>query len=116
VAFTTTYRALFVCHLQSDLPDRDARQKALAEVKGYLSAGRPCGVRSLSAGSGHAGQANGQPTDSAKTRVFQYLEHHVDAEQLSINQLWGRLHREGIAVGRTTVSQALKEHKQHVVS
>ncbi len=61
--------ALFVCHLQSDLPDRDARQNALAEVKGYLSAGRPSGVRSLSAGSGHAGQANGQPTDSAKTRA-----------------------------------------------
>ena len=69
VAFTTTYRALFVRHLQSGLPDRDTRQKALAEVKGYLSAGRPSGVRSLSAGSGHTGQANGQPTDSAKTRV-----------------------------------------------
>jgi hypothetical protein len=112
VAFTTTYRALFVRHLQSGLPDKDARQKALAEAKGYLGAGRPSSVRSLSAGSGQAGQVNGQSPDGAKTRVFQYLEQHVDAEQLSVNQLWDRLQHEGIQVGRTTVAQALKECKQ----
>ncbi len=116
VAFTTTYRALFVRHLQSGLPDKDARHKALAEVKGYLSAGRPSGVRSLSAGSGQDGQANGQPENSAKVIVCRYLEQHADAEQLSVNQLWERLHREGVQVGRTTVAQALKEQKQRQLS
>ncbi len=103
-------------HLQSGLPDRDARQKALAEVKGYLSAGRSSGVRSLSAGSGQAEQVNGQPANSAKVTDCRYLEQHADAEQLSVNQLWERLQREGIQVGRTTVAQALKEQKQHTIS
>ncbi len=116
VAFTTTYRALFVRHLQSGLPDKDARQKALGEVKGYLSAGRSSGVRSLSAGNGQVEQANGQPANSAKATVCHYLSQHVDAEQLSVNQLWDRLQHEGIQVGRTTVAQALKEQKQRIGS
>lgn len=116
VAFTTTYRALFVSHLQGGLPDKDARQKALAEVKGYLSAGRRSGVRSLSAGNEQNGQANGLSANSAKASVYRYLEQHADAKQLSVNQLWDRLQHEGIQVGRTTVAQALKEHKQRIAS
>ncbi len=116
VAFTTTYRALFVRHLQCGLPDKDARLKALAEVKGYLSTGRWSGVRSLSAGNGQVGQAGGQPANTAKSIVCRYLEQHSDAEQLSVNQLWDRLQHEGIRVGRTTVAQALKEQKQRIAS
>ncbi len=116
VAFTTTYRALFVRHLQSGLPDKDARQKALAEVKGYLSAGRPSGVRSLAAGSEQVGQANGQPANSAKATVGRYLEQHPDSEQLSVNQLWDRLQVEGIKAGRTTVAAVLKERRQRVLA
>ncbi len=116
VAFSATYRALFVRHLRSGLPDKDVRQKAMAEVKGYLSAGRPSGVRSLSAGNGQAGHVNEQPANRAKATVCGYLEQHADAEQLSVNQLWDRLQREGIRVGRTTVAQGLKERKQHIPS
>src|SRR5215470_17003423 len=39
VEFTVTYRAVFVRYLQQGLPDREARQKALSEVKGYLGTG-----------------------------------------------------------------------------
>ena len=72
---------------KNGLPDKDARQKALAEVKGYLSAGRSFGVRSLSAWSGQTGQMNGQPPNSAKSTLRRYLDEHSDAEQLSVNQL-----------------------------
>ncbi len=116
VAFTTTYRALFVRHLQSGLPDKDARQKALAEVKGYLSAGSPFGVRSLSAGSGQAEQANGQAAPSMKSTLRRYLDEHEEAVQLSVNQLWERLQSEGIRVGRTSVAEVLKERKQSVAA
>ncbi len=116
VEFTVTYRALFVRYLQSGLPDREARLKALADVKGYLTSARPSGVRSLSAGNGQVGQANGHPANNAKATVSRYLEQHSDAEQLTVNQLWDRLQLEGIQVGRTTVAQALKEQKQRIVS
>jgi hypothetical protein len=101
---------------RTGLPNKDARQKALAEVKGYLSAGRLSGVRSLSAGNGQGGQTNGQPANSAKATVCRYLEQHADVEHLSVNQLWVRLQQEGIQVGRTTAAQALKEQKQRIIA
>src|SRR5258708_13779377 len=51
VAFLTTYRAMFVRYLHSGLPDRDAKLKAMSEVKGYLNAGSSSSVRALSSGS-----------------------------------------------------------------
>jgi hypothetical protein len=107
VEFTVTYRALFVRYLQRGLPDREAKLKALADVKGYLTSARPSGVRALSAGSGQTGQVNGQPADSMKNTLGRYLDEHAEAQQLSVNQLWERLQSEGIRVGRTSVAEVL---------
>ena len=114
VEFTVTYRALFVRYLQSGLPDREAKLKALADVKGYLTSARPSGVRALSAGSEQRGQPNGRQSDSMKNMLRRYLDEHSDAEQLSVNQLWDRLQSEGVRVGRTSVAEVLKERKQRV--
>ena len=111
-----TYRALFVRYLQSGLPDRDARLKALADVKGYLTSARPSGVRALSAGNEQGGQPTGQRPDSMKNVLRRYLDDHTEAEQLSVNQLWERLQSEGVRVGRTTVAEVLKERKQQVAA
>ncbi len=107
-----TYRALVVRYLQSGLPDREAKLKALADAKGYLTSARPSGVRALSAGSEQGGQPNGQRPDSMKSTLRRYLDEHSDAEQLSVNQLWERLQSEGVCVGRTSVAEALKERRQ----
>jgi hypothetical protein len=56
VEFTVIYRAVFVRYLQQGLPERDARQRAFSEVKGYLGRGSSSTVRLLSAGSGQSGQ------------------------------------------------------------
>jgi hypothetical protein len=114
VEFTVTYRALFVRYLQSGLPDREAKLKALADVKGYLTSARPSGVRALSAGNEQGGQASGQRPDSMKSVLCRYLDEHSDAEQLSVNQLGERLQLEGVRVGRTSVAKVLRERKQQV--
>ncbi len=114
VEFTVTYRALFVRYLQSGLPDREAKLKAMADVKGYLTSPRPPGVRALSAGSEQGGQPNGQRPNSMKSVLRRYLDEHSDAEQLSVNQLWERLQSEGVRVGRTSVAEILKERRQQV--
>src|SRR5579859_5677623 len=65
VEFTLTYRAVFVRYLQHGLPDREAKVRALSEVKGYLGKGSSSGVRLLSAGSEQGGQGtNGQSESS----------------------------------------------------
>ncbi len=114
VEFTVTYRALFVRYLQSGLPDREAKLKALADVKGYLTSPRPSGVRALSAGSEQRGQLSGQRPDSTKNLLRRYLDEHAEAGQLSVNQLWEQLQSEGVRVGRTSVAEVLKERRQHI--
>ncbi len=109
-----TYRALFVRYLQSGVPDREAKVRALADVKAYLTSARPSGVRALSAGNEQGGQANGQRPDSMKSVLRRYLDQHAEAEQLSVNQLWERLQSEGVRVGRTSVAEVLKERKERV--
>ena len=64
---------------------------------GYLSAGRLSGVRALSAVSEQGEQANGQRPDSMKNVLRRYLDEYIEAEQLSVNQLWERLQSEGAA-------------------
>ncbi len=83
-----TYRALFVRYLQTGLPDREAKLKAMAEVKGYLTSVRPSMVRSLSTGEEQHEQANEQGVNTVKPLLRQYLDEHADAQQLSVNQLW----------------------------
>ncbi len=116
VEFTVTYRALSVRYLQSGLPNREAKLRALADVKGYLTSARPSDVRVLSAGSEQCGQLNGQRSDSMKNMLRRYLDEHSDAEQLSVNQLWDRLQSEGVRVGRTSVAEVLKQRKQRVLA
>lgn len=124
VAFTVTYRAVFVRYMQQGLPERDARHRAQAEVKGYLAQSPTSGQRLLSAGSGQTGQAgqNGQRTnatdtatghsESVKARVRAYLDVHPDLAQLSVNQTLTALREAGVKAGRTTVAEVLQEYKQ----
>lgn len=120
VEFTIIYRAVFVRYLQQSLPEKEARKRAMAEVKGYLSAGRSSGVRSLSAGSGQSGQAlaNARTTSAQlgtiKRNVQAYVDAHPEIIEQSVNQALATLREAGVAAGRTTVAEVLKERKQAV--
>jgi len=114
VEFTVTYRALFVQYCQTGLPEREARQQALANVKGYLHVQRPSSVRSLSAGNGQTERANGQIANSAKRRVRDYLVECPEISALSVNEVWHKLREAGIQVGRTTVAEVLKEQRHSI--
>ncbi|MCC7451629.1 MAG: hypothetical protein IT324_29750 [Anaerolineae bacterium] len=108
------YRAVFVRYLQSGLPDKEARLRAQAEVKGYLGTGgvqlSVQTVRALSEGSVQAEQrANGQVSSGAKAKVYAYLAEHPEAAQLSVNQLLSVLHEQGVQAGRTTVAEVLRK-------
>ncbi|MCC7452121.1 MAG: hypothetical protein IT324_32250 [Anaerolineae bacterium] len=108
------YRAVFVRYLQSGVPDKEARLRAQAEVKGYLGSGSVLSpvqpVRALSAGSVQTERgANGQPNNGVKATIRAYLAEHPDAVQMSVNQLVCALNEQGIHAGRTTVAEVLKE-------
>lgn len=118
VEFTVIYRAVFVRYLQQGIVERDARQRAFAEVRGYLGKGNSSGVRLLSAPNGQNGQvANGQTgqleqkTDGKKGRVRAYLDANPDLARLSVNQVLSALKSAGIQAGRTTVAEVLQERK-----
>jgi hypothetical protein len=116
VEFTVIYRAVFVRYLQQGLPERDARQRAFGEVKGYLGKGAVSGVRLLSAPNGHStdgqnGQHEPKP-DGKKDRIRAYLDANPDLEQLSVNQVHSALKEAGIQAGRTIVGEVLQERKQ----
>jgi hypothetical protein len=115
VAFLTTYRAMFVRYLHSGLPDRDAKLKAMAEVKGYLSAGSSPSVRVLSAGSAQpvrSTQESSVQLSGAKASIRAYLDANPDARQLSINQVLLMLRDRGIRTSRTTVAEVLREVRE----
>jgi hypothetical protein len=112
VEFTVVYRAVFVRYLQGGLPDREAKNRALAEVKGYLGAGSLSATRLLSAGSGQTGQrVDGHPP-SVKAKVRAYLTEHPDSAQLTVRELQSQLTKQGVRAGRTTVAEVLQERKQ----
>ena len=95
--------------------DRDAKLKAMAEVKGYLSAGNSSGVHVLSAGSAqpeHGEQESRVQTPGSKASVRAYLDANPDARQLSINQVLSLLHDRGIRTSRTTVAEVLREGRK----
>lgn len=124
VEFTVVYRAVFVRYLQQGQAERDARQRAFSEVKGYLGKGSSSasGVRLLSADNGQSGQlANGQhhqnghqpnSKQGVKQSIRAYLDEHPDIEQLSVNQVLVTLKDAGVQAGRTTVAEVLQERKQ----
>src|SRR5258708_4296509 len=112
VAFLTTYRAMFVRYLHSGLADRDAKLKAMAEVKGYLSTRNSSGVRALSAGAAqpeHGIQESSVQLSGTKASIRAYLEANPDARHLSINQVLALLQDKGIRTSRTTVAEVLRE-------
>jgi hypothetical protein len=120
VEFTVFYRTLFARYLQQGIPERDARQKAYGEVRGYLGKGSMSPVRQLSAWSGqagHSGQENGQ-RGNVKACVHAYLDTNPGHEAFSINQLLATLKDAGVQAGRTTVADVLQERKtnQHNVA
>lgn len=117
VQYTVIYRAVFVRYLQQGMAERDARLRAVTEVKGYLgkaSSSAPSGVRLLSAPTGQSEQgANGQlGNGTVKGKVREYLTAHPDTAGQSVNQVLSELRSAGIKAGRTTVAEALKELKQ----
>ena len=117
---TVIYRAVFVRYLQQGLSERDARQRSITEVRGYLGRGSLSGVRSLSGENDHRtdGQSeqtypkgNGQ-TGSIKQQVRAYLDANPPLEQQSINRVWAALKSAGVQAGRTTVGEVLQERKR----
>src|SRR5258708_10904917 len=115
VAFLSTYRAMFVRYLHSGMPDRDAKLKAMAEVKGYLSAGSSSGVRALSSGSVQpiqGVQENPAQLSGTKASVRAYLNANPGARELSINQVLSMLRYRGIRTSRTTVAEVLRETRK----
>jgi hypothetical protein len=118
VEFAIICRAVFVRYLQQGVTERDARQRAFSEVKGYLGRSNLSGVRLLSAPNGqndHSanGQSarRGQTMDGKKGRVRAYLDAHPDLAQLSVNQVLSALKSAGVQAGRTTVAEVLQERK-----
>mgnify|MGYP001172364241 FL=1 len=118
VEFTLIYRAVFVRYLQQGIGQRDARQRAASEVKGYLAKGSVSGARQLPARNERSGQ-NGQGANewnghqgSVKDHVRTYLDANPDLTQLSVNQVLFALKNAGVKAGRTTVAEVLQERKQ----
>ena len=118
VEFTHLYRAVFVRYLHSGLADKEAKQRALAEVKGYLGRGAVAPVRALPAGSAQAVQGVQRvqrpsvQTSGTKRTIQAFLAANPDAVQMSINELQSVLSAQGVRVGRTTVAEALREVKK----
>jgi hypothetical protein len=105
---------VFVRYLQQGIEERNARQRAFSEVRGYLGkgSGQASGVRLLSA----PNRQNGQPADGqsgrVKAGVHAYLDANPGLDQLSVNQVLVRLKTVGVKAGRTTVAEVLQDRKQ----
>jgi hypothetical protein len=113
VEFTVIYRAVFVRYLQHGLPDREARQKALSEVKGYLGAGSVSPVRALSAPTAHPAQRESAQPHTIKNNVRAYLTANPDAvRKMSITEVVSALSAQGVQAGRTIVAEVLREVKR----
>ena len=120
VEFKVVYRAVYVRYMQQGIAERDARQRAFAEVRGYLGkgSGQPSGVRLLSALNDN-GQENGQQPNGqsgrnghVKAGVHAYLDANPGLDQHSVNQVLTQLKTAGVKAGRTTVAEVLQERKQ----
>ena len=109
VEFTVIYRAVFVRYLQQGIVEREARNKALSEVKGYLGRASSFAVRTVSAPSGQNGHSANGHLGSVKERVRSYITEHPELQQLSVNQLLSVLQEAGVQAGRTTVAEVLQE-------
>ena len=111
VEFTVVYRAVFVRYMQMGLIEKEARQKATAEVKGYLGSSS---VRLLSAPARQSEQTGQSPNgrgETVKERVRAYIAEHPEIEQMSVTYALRTLNAAGVQVGRTTVGEVLAERK-----
>jgi hypothetical protein len=122
VEFTVIYRAVFVRYLQQGLQERDTRQRAATEIRGYLGKGSsPASrVRLLSASTGQT--PNGQDGHSTnghnggvKQGIRAFLDANPGLKQQLINQVLAALKEARIQGGRTTVGKVLQERKQQVM-
>ena len=122
VEFTMFYRALYGRYLQQGIDERDARQKAYSEVRGYLGKGSmsASGVRQLSAPTGQpdTSEQNAQSglvatrhDGSVKASVRAYLDANPGLDKLSVNQVLATLKTAGVQAGRTTLADVLQERK-----
>jgi hypothetical protein len=87
VEFTLTYRAVFVRYLQQGLPDKEAKQRAFSQVKGYLGKSSPSAVRLLSAGNVQTGQAPDGQSTTLKDKVRTFLADNPDVAELSVRDV-----------------------------
>lgn len=111
------YRALYTRYMQQGILERDARQRAYTEARGYLGKGSTSAVRQLSAPTGQPSE-NGQSrqgpsgqTGTVKASVRAYLDANPGLDQQSVNQVLATLKQSGVQVGRTTVADVLQERK-----
>lgn len=122
--FTVVYRAVYVRYLQQGITEREARQRAYTEVRGYLGKGSipASGVKMLSApntDTGQSGHENGQQANGqnghggrVKANIHAYLDANPGLDQLSVNQALVQLRAANIKAGRTTVAEVLQERNQ----
>lgn len=109
--FTVIYRAMYVRYLQHGLTEKQAKKRAVTEVRGYLGSGQSSSVRLLSAPNGHSGHNANEQAGGVKQSVHNHLVEHPELLQLSVNQVLSALTDAGVQAGRTTVAEVLKEHR-----
>lgn len=116
VEFTVIYRAVYVRYMQQGLPDKEAKQRAMSEVKGYLtSTGNVSAVRLLSVSNGQSERTAQDNGNSVKAKVKAYLMEHPEVVDMSISRALSVIREAGIQAGRTTVAEVLQEHRSNAV-
>lgn len=118
VEFMVTYRAVFVRYLEQGLSEREARQRAINEVRGYIGGRNNLShaVHLLSAPNGRSEYLTERPNgqgESVKSRVSAYLDANPNLTKLSVNQVHSALKNAGVQAGRTTVGKVLQERKDN---
>jgi hypothetical protein len=96
-----------VRYLQQGLPDKEAKQRAFSQVKGYLGKSSPSAVQLLSAGSVQTGQTPDGQNITRKDKVRTFLADNPEVAEMSVRDMVIALRTAGINAGRTTISEVL---------
>ena len=111
--FTVIYRAVFVCYMQQGITDKEAKQRALAEVKGYLTpSGRPSAVHLLSAPSGQGERTTQNNGNGVRAKVKAYMMEHPEIAEMSVSRALEAVRLADIQAGRTTVAEVLQDYRK----